>query len=162
MFFPTTTTKNKNQVNPINTAVSYVILLGGGYLFYRLIQNQLKAKIKEKKNEQLFEQEQNKNKKLTYKPSQYIAFADKIEDACNGTIFNPTDEEAIYKVMYYLHTNDDWLELNKAFGIRKYYATQLSTGEDKNMQQFLQGDLDTQEKSKVNKILAQNGIKYRI
>ena len=161
MLLPSTT-KNKNQVNPINTAVSYVILLGGGYLFYRLIQNQLKAKIKEKQNQQLFEQEQSKNKKLTYKPSQYIAFADKIEDACNGTILDPTDEQAIYKVMYYIHTNDDWLELNKAFGIRKYYATQFSSGVDKNMQQFLQSDLDTKEKTHVNDILKNNGIKYRI
>jgi hypothetical protein len=161
MLFPATT-KNKNQVNPINTAVSYIILLGGGYLFYRLIKDQLNAKIKDKQNKQLYEQEQNKNKKLTYKPSQYIAFADKIEDACNGSVLDPTDEDAIYKVMYYIHTNDDWLELNKAFGIRKYYATQLSTGVDKNMQQFLQSDLDTKEKSHVNDILKNNGITYRI
>jgi len=128
------------------------------------IKSELKAKFQEKKNEKLFEEEKNPKIKLTYKPSQYITWADKLEDAILGTTFNNTDEDAIYKIMYYLKSNNDWLELNKAYGIRKWYNSNIPfhQGTNKNLLAALQADLDTDEKSKVNKILKSNGITYSI
>jgi hypothetical protein len=157
--------KNDKEGSPIQNTIALLLLAGGGYLLYRQIKKELADKFQEEKNEKLFEKEKDPNVKLTYKPSQYVTFADKIEDAIIGTTFNTTDEEAIYKVMYYLKSNNDWLELNKAYGIRKWQNMTNPFdfyGTDKNMVASLQADLDTAEKSKVNKILKSNGITYRI
>lgn len=159
-----TAKKGKSQNQPINTAISYLILGGGCYLLYRLIKKELAAKFQQQKNEKLFEKEQDPKVLLTYKPSQYVTWADKLEDAFLGTTFNNTDEDAIYKVMYYLKTNNDWLELNKAYGIRKWYNSNIPfhQGTNKNLLSSLQADLDTDEKSKINNILKTKGITYRI
>lgn len=157
-----TAKKGKSQNQPINTAISYLILGAGGYLLIKFAAKELRGAFQKQKNDNLYKEEIDPAKKLTYKPSQYASWADKIEDACNGTPWDPTDEEAIYKVMYYLKNNNDWLELNRAFSIRRYYASQFSTGTDKNLVGFLQSDLDTSEKSKVNNILKSNGITYRV
>ena len=156
--------KNDKEGSPTQNAFALLLLVGGGYLFYRQIKSELKAKFQEKKNEKLFEEEKNPKIKLTYKPSQYVTWADKLEDAILGTTFNNTDEDAIYKVMYYLKSNNDWLELNKAYGIRKWYNSNIPfhQGTNKNLLAALQADLDTDEKSKVNKILKSNGITYSI
>jgi len=156
--------KNDKEGSPTQNAFALLLLVGGGYLLYRQIKSELKAKFQEKKNEKLFEEEKNPKIKLTYKPSQYITWADKLEDAILGTTFNNTDEDAIYKVMYYLKSNNDWLELNKAYGIRKWYNSNIPfhQGTNKNLLAALQADLDTDEKSKVNKILKNNGITYSI
>lgn len=156
--------KNDKEGSPTQNAFALLLLVGGGYLLYRQIKSELKAKFQEKKNEKLFEEEKNPKIKLTYKPSQYVTWADKLEDAILGTTFNNTDEDAIYKVMYYLKSNNDWLELNKAYGIRKWYNSNIPfhQGTNKNLLAALQADLDTDEKSKVNKILKSNGITYSI
>jgi len=156
--------KNDKEGSLTQNAFALLLLVGGGYLLYRQIKSELKAKFQEKKNEKLFEEEKNPKIKLTYKPSQYITWADKLEDAILGTTFNNTDEDAIYKVMYYLKSNNDWLELNKAYGIRKWYNSNIPfhQGTNKNLLAALQADLDTDEKSKVNKILKNNGITYSI
>jgi len=156
--------KNDKEGSPTQNAFALLLLVGGGYLLYRQIKSELKAKFQEKKNEKLFEEEKNPKIKLTYKPSQYITWADKLEDALLGTTFNNTDEDAIYKVMYFLKSNNDWLELNKAYGIRKWYNSNIPfhQGTNKNLLAALQADLDTDEKNKVNKILRSNGITYSI
>lgn len=156
--------KKDQEGSPTQNAFALLLLVGGGYLLYRQIKSELKAKFQEKKNEKLFEEEKNPKVKLTYKPSQYVTWADKLEDALLGTTFNNTDEDAIYKVMYYLKSNNDWLELNKAYGIRKWYNSNIPfhQGTNKNLLASLQADLDTDEKSKVNRILKKNGITYSI
>jgi hypothetical protein len=76
-----------------------------------------------------------------------------------------TDEEAIFSIMRQLKTNNDWLELMKAYGLRTYYdPTSLTyiTGKKINLLTALQLELDTKEKSKVNTILKNKGIRYRV
>ena len=91
--------------------------------------------------------------------------ADKIEDAFNMQWFDGTDEEAIYTVMRQLKNNNDWIELNKAYGDRTYYDPTSFTyifGKPINMVKGLQLELDSNEKKKVNTILGLRGITYRI
>jgi len=113
----------------------------------------------------MFEEEKDAKVALTYKPSQYVTFADKIEDAFNANWLDFTDEEAIYSIMRQLKTNNDWLELMKAYGKRMYYDPSSATyifGKNINLLTALQLELDTKEKNKVNTILKNKGIRYRI
>jgi hypothetical protein len=64
-----------------------------------------------------------------------------------------------------LKTNNDWLELMKAYGKRTYYDPTSASyifGKDINLLTALQLELSTAEKNKANTILKNNGIKYRI
>ena len=156
--------RDPKEKTPIKTAIA----LGIGGLtavgLYKLLKKEIKDGRDEKKNSKLFESEK-EGKDLSYKPSQFITWADKINDAFSDYNFNGTDEEAIYSIMRKLKTNNDWLELNKAFGLRTYYdvfSPEYFFGKKANMITTLQMELDTQEKAKVNSILKSKGIKYRI
>ena len=101
--------------------------------------------------------------KASYKPSQFITLADKMEDSFNSNWCDQTDEDAIYSIMRKLKNNPDWLELNKdmdhplrsnMFNIYNHKQINLVKG--------LQLELDTKEKNKVNYILKSKGITYRI
>ena len=112
----------------------------------------------------LFDEEK-EGKDLSYKPSQYITWADKIEDSMTANFLDFTDEEAIYSVMRQLKTNNDWLELAKAYGLRKYYdplSYDYILGKEVNLIKALQLELDTKEKNKINSILKSKNIRYRV
>ena len=157
--------RNPKEKKPIKTAIAIGIGAAIALGMYKVLGKEIKAALQKKKNKQLFEKEKNPSVPLTYKPSQYITWADKIEDAFNVSYLNFTDENAIYSIMRYLKTNNDWLELNKAYGKRTYYNPISPTyifGKSINMLTSLQLELDTSEKNKVNSILKSKGIKYRI
>jgi hypothetical protein len=157
--------RDPKEKRPIKTAIAIGIGALTALVLYKVVGKEIKAAIQKRKNTKLFEKEKEPNVKLTYKPSQYITWADKIEDAFNVNFFDFTDEEAIYSIMRKLKTNNDWLELMKAYGKRKYYDPTSATyifGKDINLITSLQLELDTKEKNRVNLILKNNGIKYRI
>lgn len=155
--------RNPNEKKPIKTAIA--IGIGGlfGYGIYKLVGKELKEAIQKSKNKKLYENEKEPNVALSYPPSQFISWADKIEDAFNVNWLDFTDEDAIYSIMRKLKTNNDWLELNKAYGLRLYYSIpDYPFGKDLNMVKTLQAELDTKEKNKVNSILKSKKIKYTI
>lgn len=157
--------RNTKEKRPIKTAIAIGIGAAIALGVYKIVGKEIKASFQKRKNKQLFEKEKNPSVPLTYKPSQYVTWADKIEDAFNVSYLNFTDEDAIYSIMRYLKTNNDWLELNKAYGKRTYYNPISPTyifGKSINMLTSLQLELDTSEKNKVNSILKSRGIKYRI
>lgn len=157
--------KDPKQKQPIKTAIALGIGAAVAYGLYKLVGKEIQEAVKENKNKKLYEKEKDPKVNLSYKPTQYITWADKLEDATNGTNwFDGTDEEAIYKVIRNLKNNNDWLELNKAYGMRAYYdvSPEFILGKDTNMVKMLQLELDTTEKEKVNSILKSKGIKYRI
>jgi hypothetical protein len=158
-------TRDPKEKRPIKTAVAIGIGALTAVVLYKIVGKEIKAAIQKKKNLKLFEKEKEPTVPLTYKPSQYITWADKIEDSMNANWLDFTDEEAIYSIMRRLKTNNDWLELMKSYGKRKYYDPTSPTyifGKDINLLTALQLELDTKEKNKVNVILKNNGIKYRI
>lgn len=157
--------RDPKEKKPIKTAIAIGIGALTAVALYKIVGKEIKAAIQKKKNQKLFESEKEPNVKLTYKPSQYIAWADKIEDAMNVNWFDFTDEDAIYSIMRKLKTNNDWLELMKAYGKRTYYDPTSATyifGKSVNLLTALQLELDTKEKNKINVILKNNGIKYRV
>jgi hypothetical protein len=157
--------RDPKEKRPIKTAIAIGIGALTAVALYKIVGKEIKAAIQKKKNQKLFEKEKEPNVQLTYKPSQYITWADKIEDSMNVNWLDFTDEEAIYSIMRKLKTNNDWLELMKAYGKRTYYDPTNATyifGKSINLLTALQLELDTKEKNKINLILKNNGIKYRI
>jgi len=157
--------RDPKEKRPIKTAIAIGIGAFTALALYKIVGKEIKDAIQKKKNKKMFENEQDPKVKLTYKPSQYVAWSDKIEDAMNANWLDFTDEEAIYSIMRKLKTNNDWLELMKSYGKRKYYDPTSATyifGKDINLLTALQLELDTKEKNKVNTILKNNGIRYRI
>jgi hypothetical protein len=158
-------TRDPKEKRPIKTAIAIGIGAFTALALYKIVGKEIKDAIQKKKNKKMFENEQDPKVKLTYKPTQYVAWSDKIEDAMNANWLDFTDEEAIYSIMRKLKTNNDWLELMKSYGKRKYYDPTSATyifGKDINLLTALQLELDTKEKNKVNTILKNNGIRYRI
>ena len=160
-----TTTKGVPKIGkPLQNVLAFVLLAGGAYYIYNKIKTELKTAAQKKKNDELYKDELDPKIKLSYKRSQYEAWADKLEDAIAGTLTNPTDEEEIYRVMRMLKTDNDWIELNRAFALRKWYDEYIPFhgGIDLNLVKQLQKDLDSKEKNKINEILKIRNIKYRI
>lgn len=157
--------KDPKQKQPIKTAVALGIGAGVSVLLYKVLQKDIRGAIQKSKNQKLFEKEKDPKVNLTYKPSQYITWADKMEDSFSDYYLDFTNEEQIYKIMRMLKNNNDWLELNKAYGLRTYYdvlSPEYFFGKKANLLTTLQLELDSKEKEKVNSILKSKGIKYRI
>jgi len=156
--------RDPKEKKPIKTAIAIGIGALTAVGLYKIMGKEIKKARDEKKNKKLFEEEK-EGKDLSYKPSQYITWADKIDDSFSANWLDMTDEEAIFSIMRQLKTNNDWLELMKAYGLRTYYdPTSLTyiTGKKINLLTALQLELDTKEKSKVNTILKNKGIRYRV
>jgi hypothetical protein len=157
--------RDPKEKRPIKTAIAIGIGAVVAVGVYKVVSKELKDAIQKQKNRKLFEKEQEPKVKLTYKPSQYITWADKMQDAFQMNWLNATDEEAIYSILRNLKNNNDWLELMKSYGKRTYYDPTSFTyilGKDINLLTALQLELSTGEKNKSNTILKNNGIKYRI
>jgi hypothetical protein len=157
--------KDPKERRPIKTVLAIGIGAGIAFGMYKLISNELADAIKKKKNKKLFDEEIDKEIIASYKPSQYVTWADKMQDAFQLNWFDGTDEEAIYNILRKLKNNTDWLELMKAYGMRSYYdpfSLTYITGKEINLIKALQLELDTKEKNKVNAILKSKGITYRI
>jgi len=96
--------------------------------------------------------------KASFGPSQYVMFADQIYNAVlTSNPFNPTDEEAIYRVFMAMNNLIDVLKLVQAFGIRRLEFSTKGAG----LATHLQEDLNTSEIAKVNKILKDKNINYK-
>jgi len=157
--------RDPKEKRPIKTAIAIGIGAAVALGVYKVIGKEIKEAIQKKKNAKLFESEKDPKVQLTYKPSQYITWADKMQDSFQMNWLNATDEEAIYSILRRLKTNNDWLELMKSYGKRTYYDPTSASyifGKDINLLTALQLELSTAEKNKANTILKNNGIKYRI
>jgi hypothetical protein len=155
--------KNPKEKTPIKNVIAVGLGAGLAFGIYKLIGKDIRNAINKRKNNTLFDEEKSPDKKLSYKPSQYITWADKLEDAFE--YIWGTDEDAIYSILRKLKTNNDWLELNRAFGMRTYrdYTdSEFMFGKDVNLSRWFQLELDTKEKAKCNAILKSKGITYRV
>jgi len=157
--------KDPKEKRPIKTVIAIGIGAGVAYGMYKIIQKELAEAIKKKKNKKMFDEEIDPKIKASYKPTQFVTWADKLEDSFNSNFLDQTDEASIYSIMRKLKNNTDWLELNKAYGLRSYYdpfSLTYITGKEINLVKALQIELDTKEKNQVNYILKSKGITYRI
>jgi hypothetical protein len=105
-----------------------------------------------------------KKKAATYAPSVYAGFASTIAEAIFGA---GTDTPAIYDVFRQLKNNTDYLLLLKAWGsptrqVFPDFFVFYDTGKKLTLQAALRYDLDNAECQRINAILKNNGITYRI
>ncbi len=75
-----------------------------------------------------------------------------------------TNEEAIYTAFRQLKNNADFLAVSSAYGIREVSSGQWNPSENMKgtMTQCLQDELDATETKKVNEILKNRKIRFRI
>jgi type II secretory pathway pseudopilin PulG len=144
---------------PVQVALGLAVVGGGVYAAYKLIAS-INAAIERKKAQsqlnliagELQALDQTAGQKITLPLSQYNVLADQIEQACIGSWYDPTDEDAIYDAFGQLNNNADYLKLQQVFGSRDGWT----------LNEWIKGDLSTSERQKVNDILAMKSITYRI
>jgi len=150
--------------------IKKALIVGGvvviAYLFSKRIGRFLNKNIKDIQENLDYNKELDKSKE-SYPKTQYKNFADAIEKAFNPYGFGyGTDEEAIYSVMRKLKTNNDWLLLNKAFGVREYIDYSFNPFGNTynfNMVEMINyEDEGSEMRNKINSILKSKNIKYRM
>jgi len=110
-----------------------------------------------------FEREKTDSKKLSYPKTQYKAWADTLEEAWYEYPFGlGTVEETVYNIMRKLKTNNDWLELQKAYGVRTYYSGGFAAGNKNLVESITIEDEGGEMRKKINQILKSKGITYTI
>jgi len=135
-------------------------VIGGGLLAYKLYRK-LNPSKEDAAEEQLGEESQVTSEgksckgKLSYKSSQYKAFATSLHNAFIESL--GTDEDAIYSIMNKMKNECDLLQVIAEFGVRR----QEWGFEKLNLPQFIHDELDTKELQTVNSILKKKGIAYR-
>jgi hypothetical protein len=143
--------------------IDWLLYVGIAWLFYDIF-------IKKTSQDDKRESEQNQEiaqstQEATYPDSQYYDFADVLESAMENA---GTDEESIYSVFRKIKNDKDFLYLKKAFGKRTYSGelfgglTSLVDPTEDSLEQWLQKELSSEELTKVNKILSNNGVNYVI
>jgi predicted PurR-regulated permease PerM len=113
----------------------------------------IKKLIKKVETEKAKKRIEEQANKLSYSESEYSQMADTIERAVKGTLFNPTDEQAIYDVLRKMNTDADLLKLHSAYGIRF---------DDEDLYDSIRNDFSDSEINKANKILETKNITIRI
>ena len=140
---------NYIKKNPLQSAA---IAAGSLFLF-----SKLKTKSNKDTADQVNEELNQPGISLSYPLSNYSLMADQLQSA----MFDAgTDENTIYAVMAKLKNPKDLLQLIKSFGLRTYTVFGWPQG-NYNLGQWIQEELSTTEKDKVNQILAGNGINYQ-
>lgn len=85
------------------------------------------------------------NKKPNYSAHEYTDFANLIYNAVEGA---GTDEDAVFRVIYKIRNELDYLYLNKAFGVR----------DGLTLASWIANDFNVQQIGKLNAELAKYGI----
>ena len=108
-----------------------------------------------------FDKEQ--KEKLSYPKTQYKSWADSLEKAWYPYTFGfGTDEETVYSIIRKLKNNSDWLELQKAYGVRPYYEAGFKY-DDYNLVESINIEDEAGEmRNRINGILSTKKITYRI
>lgn len=96
----------------------------------------------------------------SYPLIKYKELADTIEDALGSYIAND-NEDVVYNVFNQLNNDRDMAELIRAFGMRSRSVALIGTGK-KGLTAFINNAMNQNEISKVNNILQNKNIKYRL
>ena len=142
--------------------ISVGILAGVVYVIYKVTQKlgeEPQRDTEEDKQIQTELQTEIKKTPLSYGASQYATFANNIQEAGYDI---GTDEEAIYSVFRKMKNNADYLALLKAWGKPTRTVYEWGVGRKKTLSQFLHSEMSASEIAKINTILANNKVKYRV
>lgn len=138
------------------------------YFAYKFYKDKDKRKIEKNKGKALKTDEahyKEKGVKRSYDLTNYVSFADKLEEAMYNEGGFGTDEVAIYAVFGKMKNDVDIIELEKAFGKREYTGAwdmgYLTFDGPIPLSKWLLRELEDSERAQVNKILAKRKIKKR-
>lgn len=106
-------------------------------------------------------------KNLSYSNDAFQRLATRLVRAMDTDSIDGTYEDEIYSVFGYMHTIDDVHELYNVFGSRTYSGDefgqwQIEADPKYNLQTWLNKELDDDEKSKINNILKEKGITFKV
>ena len=73
--------KAQQQSAPIKKAIAITIGAAAGVVLFKILKKDLQAFINKRKNQKILDKEKDENIKLTYKPSQYLTWADSLQGA---------------------------------------------------------------------------------
>lgn len=125
------------------------------YKFYKQVgfksEEEKKAERDYRKDKDMLSEQ---GQKPTFTRTQYKGFADTIEGENKSW---DTDEKKIYDIFRNMKNDLDIVLLSEAFGKRRPQFELI----DRDLNGFLNADLNGSEIGEVNKILASKGIKYR-
>lgn len=160
------TIKMKKGLSKFDIYAIAIGTAGVGYFVYRQIQKSKGAK-DEKKDVKKVEDDvailKKKGQSPSYTEGSYNILASQILQACAGY---GTDEQQIYRVMDKMKKDIDFAKLVTAFGRRTLPCDRLMRPFDNcgdgNLLELLSSELDDSEANYCNKILAKNGVTYRI
>lgn len=143
----------------IKPAITVAAVGGSIYLVYKIW---TKAELIGKTAKERRELNREQGRKLSFPKTQYKAYADALEKAWYEYVFGMgTDEAVVYSVFNALRTNDDYLELIKAYGVRPYrdgfFTANFNLVEAINYE-----DESSEMRNKINKILGTKKITYRL
>jgi len=142
--------------------ISIGVLAGVGYLIYRITKKLGEEPLRDATEDKQIKDEletEIKKTPLTYGTSQYATFANNIQEAGYDV---GTDEDAIYAVFRKIKNNADYLALLKAWGKPTRTVYEWGIGRKKTLTQFIHSEMDSSEIKKINTILMNNKVKYRI
>lgn len=142
--------------------VAIAVVGAVGYAVYKLTQKLGEEPKRDSEEEkQIVTELETESKKtpLSYGASQYATFANNIQEAGYDV---GTDEDAIYSVFRKIKNNADYLALLKAWGKPTRTIYEWGVGRKKTLTQFLRSEMSDSEISKINKILSNNKVKYRV
>ena len=151
-----------NIPSGVKTALYFGIALGGVYVAYKIYQKFSADAQRQRQQTKDVEKELSdsvKVKPLTYPKSQYAGFADSIQTAGFDV---GTDEAAIYSVFNKLKNDSDYLALIGAWGKPTRTITDWGMDYKMTLPQFLRWEMSDSEVKKINGILANKKIKYRV
>lgn len=101
--------------------------------------------------------------KLSFPKTQYKSWADSLEKAWYEYPFGiGTDEQAVYSIFSKLKNNNDWLELQKAYGVRTYYDGGFAAGNYNLVEALNVEDQQSEMRDRINKMFKSKGITYRL
>jgi len=157
----------KNLDPRVRLGVQVVGFILGVYIIYRLVKgvnqasdNQPYREEEQNTANELVKLNQNPQTRQKLTNSMASAYANKLFQAMDGI---GTDEQAIYSVFYKLQNDADFLAIQNAFGTRTIGSGSYFVADVKGtLIACLSSELDADEVKKVNSILTQKKIKYRI
>lgn len=135
----------KDKYNLLPTPVQYAILGGGLFLAYRVYKkitsNETTQADTQNKLKKLLEEEQNKlkNQKLTYPKSQYLLFANLLDESMRYGIGD--NYKAVVQTLQKMQNDRDVLNLIEAYGNRQGYVFGIPAGNPKDLFTTIKAEL---------------------
>jgi hypothetical protein len=97
--------------------------------------------------------------KASYPREKYKTFAKYLFNAIDP--WN-TDEQTVFGLFGYLKNDVDFIELDKAFGVKTPTDNYFGLVADKNMRDFIKASMSVDEIKQLNQVIKNNGMTKRI